>query len=247
MSSLRQIEANRRNARKSTGPRSPEGKAASRFNALKTGLDAESQVIPSEDPAAFQALIDEYYQRFQPAAPEVRFLVDTLIDCEWQLRRFRKIESQVWEYQLAGMRSDTPLAQSFSNARDTFTRLQRRIDSARRSYHRALREIQRLPSARPAPQNAVPAPAPAPDPTPAPSHEIGFVPPISASQVVPTGPRPPADSTPIPSGVLAGRQDQPHPIQLVGREEIHPKQPLLDLPPVRLVEDHHETHHENDR
>lgn len=46
MASQLQIEANRRNSQFSTGPRSPEVKAASRFNALKAGIDAEAQVIP---------------------------------------------------------------------------------------------------------------------------------------------------------------------------------------------------------
>src|SRR5581483_10830012 len=49
MSTLRQIEANRRNSQLSTGPRTPEGKAVSRFNALKSGVNAKAQVIPGED------------------------------------------------------------------------------------------------------------------------------------------------------------------------------------------------------
>jgi len=83
MSTLQQIEANRLNAQKSTGPRSAEGKAAVRFNALKSGIDAQSQVIPGEDPAALAALAAEYHDRYQPATPEVRALVDTLITAEW--------------------------------------------------------------------------------------------------------------------------------------------------------------------
>ena len=45
MASQKQTEANRLNAQKSTGPRSPEGKAASSMNALKSGIDAKSQII----------------------------------------------------------------------------------------------------------------------------------------------------------------------------------------------------------
>ena len=74
MSTPKQIEANRRNAQKSTGPTSAEGKAAVRFNALKSGIHAQSQVIPGEDPAALALLIAEYYDRYQPATPEVRAL-----------------------------------------------------------------------------------------------------------------------------------------------------------------------------
>ena len=51
MATIQQIEANRLNAQKSTGPRSVEGKAVSCFNATKTGIDAKSQIIRGEDPA----------------------------------------------------------------------------------------------------------------------------------------------------------------------------------------------------
>ena len=58
MSTQRQIEANRRNAAKSTGPRSVEGKAVSRMNALRTGIHAESTIIIPEDPAALGCIVD---------------------------------------------------------------------------------------------------------------------------------------------------------------------------------------------
>ena len=64
-----QIQANRRNAKKSTGPRSAEGKAASSQNALKTGIDAKSPVIRGEDHATLEALATRYHERFQPATP----------------------------------------------------------------------------------------------------------------------------------------------------------------------------------
>ena len=54
MSSFRQITANQRNALKSTGPTTPEGKQSSRCNALRHGLTAET-VIPFEDAEDYQA------------------------------------------------------------------------------------------------------------------------------------------------------------------------------------------------
>ena len=87
--------ANRLNAQKSTGPSSAEGKARSSMNALKTGIDAKTQLIRGETWTALQELIDEYYHRFHPTAPDQRLLVDTLIDCDWLLRRFRAIETQI--------------------------------------------------------------------------------------------------------------------------------------------------------
>ena len=92
-----QIAANRRNALLSSGPRSQEGKAASRFNALKTGILAKSLVIPGEDPAELEELAAAYTLQFQPADPIDRFSVDALVMADWQLRRLRKIEAQLWQ------------------------------------------------------------------------------------------------------------------------------------------------------
>jgi hypothetical protein len=64
-----QINANRLNAQKSTGPTSPEGKAVSRLNALKTGIDAWSQIIPGEDPAELEALAEAFHLHFRPPIP----------------------------------------------------------------------------------------------------------------------------------------------------------------------------------
>jgi len=55
MASIRQIEANRLNAKKPPGPRTAEGKSRSRMNALKSGIDAQAETIPTEDPDALQS------------------------------------------------------------------------------------------------------------------------------------------------------------------------------------------------
>lgn len=65
--SSKQIEANRRNALRSTGPRTPEGKHASRLNAFKHGSRAEEIVIPGlEDPTEFDAILRELQEDWQP-------------------------------------------------------------------------------------------------------------------------------------------------------------------------------------
>ncbi len=154
MATLSQIEANRLNAVKSTGPRSAEGKAASRFNALKTGIDAESMVIPGEDPRVLEELAAEYHERFEPSTPDHRFLVDTLVNAEWQLRRLRKIEAQLWRRELEAVApQDREFSHgvAFRNAADPFARLQRRIDAAERVYRRALDKLERSQPATPFP------------------------------------------------------------------------------------------------
>ena len=147
-----QLEANRCNSQKSTGPRTPEGKAVTRFNALKTGIHAQSHVIPGEDAAELAELADGYHQQFHPATPAERFLIDTLVASEWQLRRLHKAEAQLWERELnqlsktpEGAQERFPLAYVFS--REIFARMHRCVQAAERSYFRALKELTRLQAA----------------------------------------------------------------------------------------------------
>lgn len=142
MATPAQIQANRRNALLSTGPRSDEGKAVSRFNALKTGIQAKSQVIPGEDPDELEQLAAGYHLQFRPSTPLESFLVDTLVNAEWQLRRYHAVEARLWEQSLELENSN--LGQAFSQGLQTFTRLHRRIEALERSYFRALQQLQRL-------------------------------------------------------------------------------------------------------
>ena len=210
MATIQQIEANRLNAQKSTGPCSVAGKAVSRFNATKTGIDAKSQIIRSEDPADLETLAAEYQERWQPATPEERLLVDTLIHDEWLLRRFRRIDAEILECEMQDAwnpKSDCPAGQAFSRGQTAFSRLQRRIDSTERSYHRALETLGFLrqdPDPTPPPPDpdpvALSTPPPAPDVTPSPSApppQIGFVP--QSSPPPAPGPWPPAPEVPCAS------------------------------------------------
>ena len=166
MPSLKQLEANRRNAQKSTGPRSVEGKAASSQNALKSGIDAKAQTLPGEKPEALEALAAEYYDRFRPATPEARHLVDTLVSNEWLLRRFRRIEVQILKHEMeAAYRLDAknPEGHAYVRAERSFDRLQRRINAAERNYHRALKELKPSPKLASFPH---PTPLSFPHPTP---------------------------------------------------------------------------------
>src|ERR1035438_10226172 len=150
MSTLRQIEANRRNAQKSTGPTSVTGKATSSMNALKTGVHAKSLVLPTEKLADLQQLIDEFYQSHRPASPEGRLLLDDLIRCEWTLRRLGVAETQLFEYahqEAFREEDDFPLGQSCMDKHKAFGQLQWRIDSTRRALYRALHALQQLEAA----------------------------------------------------------------------------------------------------
>jgi hypothetical protein len=130
------------------------------MNALKTGIDAKTQLIRGETFTALQELIDEYHDRFRPTTPDQRLLVDTLIDCDWLLRRFRAIETQLWEkaYHIF----DITLGQAYTEKCDEFTRLQRRIDSTQRHYHNALNQLCRLQAEEAHDPDSAPAPEPVP-------------------------------------------------------------------------------------
>jgi hypothetical protein len=152
MSTLRQIEANRRNAQKSTGPTSATGKAVSSMNALKTGIHAKSLLLPSEKLADLEQLIDEWYQRHNPTTPEARSLVDDLIYGEWLKRRLRTAETQIWAYDhQENYRPDPryPLGQTAAGRGKAFAQLQWRMECTRRASRQALQDLQQL-EARPA-------------------------------------------------------------------------------------------------
>ena len=193
MSTLRQIEANRRNAQKSTGPTSVTGKAASSMNALKTGIHAKSLVLPTEDPAELDELVEDSYRSFHPTTPEARSLVDEFIYCEWSLRRLRAAETQSWQHQdLDAFQGPTkyPLGYSATVHSGTFSRLQYRMDATRRARERALLSLKQLQAeaaaapAAPDPLPEPPEPAAPPSLTPSPRTTlpvIGFVLPTPSS------------------------------------------------------------------
>ena len=97
MSSLKQIEANRRNALKSTGPTTPEGKERSRCNALRHGLTAETIIAALEDADDFQAFEAAVITDYDAETAVERELVLRLASVLWRLRRATGIESALFE------------------------------------------------------------------------------------------------------------------------------------------------------
>ena len=139
----------------STGPRSAEGKARSSMNALKSGIYSKSLTIPGEDPAKLTTLTEEYFQRYCPALPEQRDLVDILVRSTWTLRRLATAEAQVWTYQMdarCALNAEAPMGHAFNFGDRSLSRLQRMVNSTQRNFRDALRELQRLQAPEPAPQ-----------------------------------------------------------------------------------------------
>ena len=97
MSTLKQITANRRNALKSTGPTSPEGKERSRRNALRHGLTSETVIATLEDAEDYQAFEAAVTADYDAETAVERELVLRLASVLWRLRRATGIESALFE------------------------------------------------------------------------------------------------------------------------------------------------------
>jgi hypothetical protein len=95
MTSARRIRANRRNARKSTGPRSATGKSHSKMNALKHGLDAQTLILPGEDEAAFRARLDAWKAGVKPRNPLEESLIEQAARLSWQVERADRVQAAI--------------------------------------------------------------------------------------------------------------------------------------------------------
>ncbi len=90
MSSATKTEANRRNGRKSLGPKTDEGKSRSRLNALKHGMRANLLVLPGEDAEACQARVDAWTDSLEPRNESERYLAERTARITLQLDRIER-------------------------------------------------------------------------------------------------------------------------------------------------------------
>ena len=97
MTSFKQIEANRRNARKSTGPITEEGKQRSRCNAVRHGLTAETVIGTLEDAEDYKAFEAAIIADYDAQSAIERELVLRLASLLWRLRRATTIETGLFE------------------------------------------------------------------------------------------------------------------------------------------------------
>jgi hypothetical protein len=94
----KQHEANRKNAQHSTGPKTPEGKQAIRFNALTYGLRTRSTILPEENSADYSQLWDELEAEWQPQTRTERCHLETMVTSQWLLARVAESEKKVYEF-----------------------------------------------------------------------------------------------------------------------------------------------------
>ncbi len=88
------VSQNRANAQHSTGPRTPEGKAASSQNAFKHGLSIQRHaVLRGEDPALYAQLLAELREIYEPRSRREDLAVEDIAQCRWALARFDEAEA----------------------------------------------------------------------------------------------------------------------------------------------------------
>jgi hypothetical protein len=96
MTTPARIEANRRNALKSTGPTTALGKALSSRNALRHGFRSRSVLLPTEDPAEYFAFLDRLCAEFPPTSPSREAFLDQMAGAYWKLGRLQRIENGIY-------------------------------------------------------------------------------------------------------------------------------------------------------
>jgi len=94
--SERQQQANRQNAQKSTGPKTPEGREAVRFNALTYGLRTRETILERENAREYSELWDELDAEWQPQARTERIYLETMVTSQWLLKRIAESEQQIY-------------------------------------------------------------------------------------------------------------------------------------------------------
>src|SRR4051812_19005836 len=99
MTTFKQIEANRRNARRSTGPITEEGKLRSRRNAVRHGLTAETVIGALEDAEDFKSFEAAVMADYDAQSAVERELVLRLASLLWRIRRATTMETGLFEIQ----------------------------------------------------------------------------------------------------------------------------------------------------
>jgi hypothetical protein len=148
-----QTAANRLNAQKSTGPKTPEGRAAVRLNGVKHGLTAETIVLKGENQADYTNLLDSLEAEHDPVTPTEEALVVQLGMATWRLRRLYHVEAGFYAYKMKDT-ADYSKSQKLDDSerlgliadwgKDTLGMFNRQEARLERTFYRALHELQRL-------------------------------------------------------------------------------------------------------
>ena len=151
------LAANRRNATRSTGPRSLSGKARSSLNATRHGLLSRQPMLADEDPAEFELLAQRLVEALAPASAMEEIIADDVVAVLWRLQRLRRVESALYAVGssapvLEALRrsgeTDAAVGVAFSTQAATFAVLSRYETAMVGRLRRALADLEHLQEAR---------------------------------------------------------------------------------------------------
>jgi hypothetical protein len=141
MTTKKQIAANRRNARKSTGPKTAEGRKRSKGNALKHGLTAAQITVFDERPEDFENFYSGLLAALIPVGALEEQLVERIAVCAWRLRRVYRIEAHLFSTPASGeptFKAERPV--SPSEAQDVLDQLSiEELDQANNIFEKVKR------------------------------------------------------------------------------------------------------------
>jgi hypothetical protein len=168
MISEKQLEANRRNARRSTGPKTDQGKTRSRRNNLRHGLTGQISLLPTEDRAAHDAFCDELSDSLNPETPMERQFALSIAEDSWRLNRARAIENNMFALGHQGEHREIQVAladaRTFQAQANQFQLLTIYEQPINRTLQRNLKQLQELQADRRLAARARPRRSPAPRP-----------------------------------------------------------------------------------
>ena len=151
MATEKQRLANRLNAQKSTGPRTPEGLARSSSNSYKHGLTARHSVLSYEDRVAFEEFRADMIDEHQPVGTQELLLVTQICEAWTRIMRIRGMEIDLYERDLADCESATPnmtLLACTEESRREHERLRRYESQANSLYFRSINTLSKLQNQR---------------------------------------------------------------------------------------------------
>ncbi len=126
MTSQEQTEANRRNALKSTGPKSTKGKDRARLNALKHGLLAKDIVLPCEDEQDFEGLRRALITELRPEGTLEEQFAERIVACLWRLRRVYPIEAGILRWRSLMLEHNYATEEANGRGGESVTRAEQR-------------------------------------------------------------------------------------------------------------------------
>lgn len=141
MTSLKQIEANRKNAIRSTGPISVEGKAVVARNAITHGILSSRTCVEDEEQELYEDFCKRLSENLNPCGSFEIFLVDRIISTAWRLRRVVHIESLLFEKAKKFLYNGSYSDAFVGNSSASMTALSRYERALECSLYRAIKEL----------------------------------------------------------------------------------------------------------